>query len=103
MARSKTTFQPGVSGNPGGRPSGARKLLSEVLDDVFKPDRRKKVIEKLITDAESGNHDARTLLLAYTYGRPTEYKEVTGADGEPLFKGYVTISPDNWDASEPDV
>lgn len=94
MAQSKTSFQPGKSGNPGGRPSGARKLLSEVLDDVFKPDRRKKVIEKLITDAESGNHDARTLLLAYTYGRPTEYKEITGADGTPLFKAYAGIDTD---------
>lgn len=84
MARSTTTFKPGQSGNPGGRPSGARQALNELLDDVFKPARRRKVLEKLISDAESGNHDARTLLLAYAYGRPTEYKEVSGPDGAAI-------------------
>lgn len=91
MARSKTSFQPGVSGNPGGRPSGARAQLSDLLDEVFTLNQRKKVLKKLITDAEAGNHDARTLLLAYTFGKPTEYKEVSGPDGAPLFKVYVGI------------
>lgn len=84
MARSKTTFQPGVSGNPNGRPSGPRQQLNELLEDVFKPARRRKVLEKLISDAEAGNHDARTLLLAYTFGKPTEYKEISGPDGAAI-------------------
>ena len=84
MARSTTTFKPGVSGNPGGRPSTARAQLNDLLDEVFTPAARKKVLKKLITDAESGNHDARTLLLAYTFGKPTEYKEVSGPDGAAI-------------------
>jgi len=84
MARSATTFKPGVSGNPGGRPSGPRQQLNELLEDVFKPARRRKVLEKLIADAETGNHDARTLLLAYTFGKPTEYKEISGPDGAAI-------------------
>lgn len=87
-------FVKGQSGNPGGKPGNARQALSELLEDVFKPARRRKVLEKLISDAESGNHDARTLLLAYTFGKPTEYKEITGADGAPLFKAYAGIDPD---------
>lgn len=89
-------FAKGQSGNPGGKPGAARQELNALLDQVFKPARRRKVLEKLIDDAEKGDHDARTLLLAYTYGKPVERKEITGADGEPL-KAYVSITPDDWD------
>lgn len=89
-------FVKGQSGNPGGRPSEVRQELNALLDKVFTTVKRKKVIEKLIEDAELGNHEARVLLLAYTYGKPVERKEITGADGEP-FKGYVLVSPDAWD------
>lgn len=84
MARSTTTFKPGVSGNPGGRPSGPRQQLNELLDETFSVASRKKVLKKLIADAEAGNHDARTLLLAYTFGKPTEYKEISGPDGTAI-------------------
>lgn len=96
-------FQKGQSGNPGGKPGPARQELNALLEQVFKPARRKKVLEKLISDAESGNHDARTLLLAYTYGKPVERQELSGPDGGPL-KAYVSIDPDNWDEppAEPD-
>lgn len=70
-----------MSGNPGGRPSGPRQELQALLAETFTPAARKKVLRKLIEDAQSGNHDARTLLLAYTYGKPTEHKEISGADG----------------------
>lgn len=91
-------FVKGQSGNPGGKPGAARQELNALLDQVFKPARRRKVLEKLIEDAESGDHDARVLLLAYTYGKPVERKEITGADGEPL-KGYLQVTPDDWDDS----
>lgn len=89
-------FQKGQSGNPGGKPGAARQDLNALLDKVFTPAKRKKVLEKLISDAEAGQHDARTLLMAYTWGRPVERKELSGPDGEPL-KAYVSIDPDEWD------
>lgn len=89
-------FVKGQSGNPGGKPSARRQELNELLEVVWNPKSRKKVLTKLIEDAESGDHDARVLLLAYAYGKPIERKEITGSDGEPL-KAYVSISPDAWD------
>lgn len=74
-------FVKGQSGNPGGKPGKARQALDELLDEVFTQQRRRNVLRKLVTDAEDGNHDARTLLLAYTFGRPTEYREIGGVDG----------------------
>jgi hypothetical protein len=86
------TFQKGQSGNPGGRPSEARAALSALLDEQFPLAKRKKVIKLLVEDATSDDYDrrkeARPLLLAYTFGKPTEYKELSGPDGEPLFKAY---------------
>ena len=82
-------FQPGQSGNPNGRPSTRRTELNELLEQVFTNPRRKKVLEKLIDDAEKGNHEARTLLLAYAYGKPVERKEVTGEDGAPIAVQFV--------------
>ncbi|HMV40468.1 MAG TPA: DUF5681 domain-containing protein [Burkholderiaceae bacterium] len=98
-------FQKGQSGNPGGRPSPARQQLSDLLDELFTPAKRKKVLRLLIDDASSKDYEkrkeARPLLLAYAYGKPIERQEITGADGAPL-KGYVHVSPDDWpDAADP--
>jgi hypothetical protein len=61
--------------------------------------KRKKLIKLLVEDAISEDYErrkeARPLLLAYTFGKPTEYKEIAGADGAPLFKVYAGIDPDN--------
>ena len=107
MARSKTSFQPGVSGNPNGRPSAPRQQLVELLNETFSIASRKKVLKKLIDDAEAGNHDARTLLLAYTYGKPTEYKELSGPDGGPIQltpvdyrEGLGALRPDDADDAD---
>lgn len=102
MATSSTSFKPGQSGNPNGRPSKRRKDLDELLDAVFTNARQKAVIEQLIADAEKGNHEARSLLMAYTYGKPVDRKEISGPDGEPL-KAYVNFSPAEWDNEPPEA
>lgn len=78
-------FVKGQSGNPGGKPGEARQQLQALLDKHFTPSKRKRVLELLIEDASSDDwekrKEARPLLLAYTYGKPTEHKEISGADG----------------------
>lgn len=89
-------FVKGQSGNPGGKPGLARQELNALLDKRFTPAKRAKVIDKLIDDAIEGQHDARVLLLAYTYGKPVERRELTGAEGTPLI-------PFNWDATVTEI
>lgn len=81
-------FIKGQSGNPGGKPGAARQQLQALLDERFTTTKRRKVIDLLIEDAISDDYDrrkeARPLLLAYTFGKPTEYKELSGPDGAAI-------------------
>lgn len=107
-------FQKGQSGNPGGRPSEARAQLSALLDDQFPLTKRKKLIKLLVEDAISDDYErrkeARPLLLAYTFGKPTEYKELSGPEGSAIpleivridYRNGLTETEDG-SASDPDA
>lgn len=86
-------FQKGQSGNPGGKPSEQRAALSALLDERFPMAKRRKVIQLLVDDACSDDwekrKEARPLLLAYTFGKPTEYREVSGTDGGLIGVSFV--------------
>lgn len=92
-------FQKGQSGNPGGKVSQARQELADLLDTTWSIASRRKVLKRLIADAEGGVHEARVLLLAYSYGKPVERKELSGANGESLIVQVLYADPDP-DASE---
>lgn len=94
-------FVKGQSGNPNGRPSARRQELSDLLDSVFTQADRQAVIKAIVIDAKQGDNEARKLLLAYTFGKPVERKEISGPDGEPL-KAYVSVNPNDWDDTPAD-
>jgi len=84
-------FQPGTSGNPGGRPKKNReleKLIQDLLQDPKKDNNE--AVDILIEIARTRGKASRDriealrLLLAYGYGKPRQRMELTGNDGGPL-------------------
>jgi hypothetical protein len=45
---------------------------------------RMEMVRKWAERAERGDLEAGKLLMAYTYGKPTERHEHSGSEGEPL-------------------
>lgn len=84
----------GIKGKGGqkgrsGRKSKAEELgLTALLDKCFTKADREACIKQLAEDCQSDEfnvrHESRKLLLAYTFGRPTEKHELGGMDGQPL-------------------
>ena len=73
-------WQPGQSGNPGGRPKGSKEFRERCRE--FTDERGLPV---LIEIAETAKHKDRMkaveLLLAYGYGKPKQGVELSGDDG----------------------
>lgn len=84
MAKAATpsSFKPGVSGNPSGRPKvcaefkdKARKIADEVVIQFW---------EREVRTEGPNAMKASELLSAYAYGKPTQAVEVAGKDGGPI-------------------
>ena len=80
-------FQKGQSGNPNGRPK--LRDIKEVISDLLSQEKNKQqLIDGLMTvivnKALKGDLKAADMLLSYTYGKPTQKTEITGADGERI-------------------
>ena len=93
-------FEPGVSGNPGGRPKGLRELVRETVEREG-PGGRDGWVELIRaqykiangTDERAGAKDstaAATFLASYGYGRPQQAVDVT-SNGQTVAAATVTI------------
>lgn len=64
--------------------------LTALLDKCFTKADREACIRKLAEDCKSKDfherNESRKLLLAYTFGKPTEKHEVFNPDGSPLLQ-----------------
>lgn len=92
-------FQKGQSGNPAGRPK--LRDIKEVLTDLLSQEKNKQqlvdaVMNVVVNKALKGDLKAADMLLSYTYGKPTQKTEITGADGERIdFKVEVVQGEKN--------
>lgn len=80
--RKPGTFQPGVSGNPGGRPKGTVSLVNILLkklaeEGVDGRTRAEIVAEKAIEKAEAGDFQMFNAILERTDGKVTQPIETT--------------------------
>jgi hypothetical protein len=86
---------PGVKGKGGikgrsGRKSKAEEMgLASLLDRCWTKADREKCIKSLARQAAAGEIEAVKLLMAYTYGRPTEKHEHSGKDGGPILTTFT--------------
>lgn len=88
-------FVRGNRANPGGRPKAAISL--EALTSCVSEDELRLMVRKLVELSLAGDLKAMEMLLDRIYGKPQQRTELTGMDGAPLLKGYIGISPDDWD------
>lgn len=94
--RNPSWFKPGQSGNPNGRPHKGYSITEAVKDLLTKnPERKKKIIEKIIALAEGGDPVFVKLAWNYMDGMPNQKTDITsGGDKlEPIqviIKDYGT-------------
>ena len=75
----------GETGNPNGRPKKEHEEeYYRILVSICTPAHWKKIVEKMIADAEGGDDKARKLLFDHALGLPVQKTELTGAEGDKI-------------------
>ncbi len=85
MGKSSTSFQPGVSGNPNGRPKKGMSLAEKFRDALAEKTSEKSegytkldaLIDKTVEMALAGDHDSIEYCLARGWGKLIDRVEIT--------------------------
>jgi hypothetical protein len=76
-------FEPGKSGNPGGRPKIAQEFKDKCREFMSEDGWEK--LKLLATNGRSKDHmKALELIAAYAYGKPKQGIELTGEEGNDI-------------------
>lgn len=71
-------WQPGQSGNPGGRPKRPdRERYAKIMREVLTDDKWAEICNRAVKDAIDGSHPARRWLADYSIGPPIKQSELT--------------------------
>ena len=98
MAAARKTngqFAKGYKGGPGRPPKKKEERFMEVSIAAVSLKDWREIIKKAVDQAKRGDTQARKFLAEYLIGPPQQRLDVTSG-GEKL-KGYIGISPDDWD------
>lgn len=74
----------GQKGRSGRKPKHVELGLPALLDKCWTVAQREECIRGLAEQAKAGNMEAIKLLMAYTYGKPTERHQHSGENGAPI-------------------
>lgn len=74
----------GAKGRSGRKSKAAELGLQALLDECWDQTQRKDCIKNLAKNAKTGDMESLKLLLAYTYGKPVDRKEIKGELGQTL-------------------
>ncbi len=87
--------------NGGARPGAGRKTKAEemglpkLIEDVIGDDGKKRLVQKIMQQAEGGSFPHQQLMMHYMYGKPQDHVDVTtGGEKiesvkEIIFRDYV--------------
>lgn len=67
MAKSKTTWKPGQSGNPSGRPRSGEGIIKALADEFNRGGQKDKLARKIVEQALSDNADWRLMIAVYEF------------------------------------
>lgn len=80
-------YQPGQSGNPGGRPKKDAWLTE--LAQAYGPEALDILVQQMRSDNPMIAQKAAALLIERGFGKARQSVEMTGADGEALLSGIT--------------
>lgn len=94
MPKTSTSFKPGESGNPNGRPPKGYSITEMMKEMLANEPKVKETLGKvIITKALEGDITAIKTVWQYMDGMPKQSVELTGDESKPLYVGLPERRP----------